>query len=197
MFLDHSECCDIYVYMYLFILPIEKFQVMYCIVSGAASANLKRVLVKSSSNRTIGKGDLYRTALSRKYGLVSLASFSKTEIHERLKTYFKFLVVRHPLKRIVSAYLNKFEPYGNLSNVHARFKGYLPFIQKQRYGNSSSVAFSDFVEYITSVYNISTSFFSREKQVKPDLEGVLDKTKVYHKDRLTIFQYLNKDQVLS
>ena len=170
---------------------------MYCIVSKAASTNWKRVLVKSSSNRTIGKGDLYRTALSRKYGLVSLASFSKTEIQERLKTYFKFLVVRHPLKRIVSAYLNKFEPYGNLSDVHVRFKGYLPFIQKQKYGNSSAVAFSDFVEYIISVYNISTSFFSRQRHGNQDLEGVLDKTKVYHKDRLTIFQYLNKDRMLS
>ena len=111
--------------------------------------------------------------------------------------YFKFLMVRHPLKRILSAYLNKFEPYGNLSDVPARFKGYLPFIQRQKYGNSSVVTFSDFVEYITSVYNISTSFFNTERQVKPDLEGVLDKTKVYHKDRLTIVQYLNKDRMLS
>ena len=101
------------------------------------------------------------------------------------------------MKRIVSAYLNKFEPYGNLSDVHVRFKGYLPFIQKQKYGNSSAVAFSDFVEYIISVYNISTSFFSRQIHGNQDLEGVLDKTKVYHKDRLTIFQYLNKDRMLS
>ena len=137
---------DIYgICIYLNCKPIEIFQVMYCIVSKAASTYWKRVLVKSSSSRTIGKGDLFRTALSRKYGLVSLASFSKTEIHERLKTYFKFLVVRHPLKRILSAYLNKFEPYGNLSDVHIRFKGYLPFIQKHKYGNSSAVAFSDFV----------------------------------------------------
>ena len=70
-------------------------------------------------------------------------------------------------------------------------------LYRQKYGNSSAVTFSDFAEYITFVYNISTSFFTGERQVKPDLEDVLDKTNVYHKDRLTIFQYLNKDQVLS
>ena len=168
---------------------------MYCIIPKAASTNWKRVLVRSYSNRTIGKGDLFRTALSDKYGLRSLAEFSKAEIQERLKTYFKFLVVSHPLKRIVSAYFNKFEPYGNLSDVHISFKGYLPFIQRQNYGKSSVIAFSDFVEYIISVYNISTSYFSRQRHGKPD-HNIVDETKLRLKVRFAISQWLNRDHVL-
>ena len=169
---------------------------MFCIIPKAASTNWKRVLVRSCSNLTIGKGDLFRTALSQKYGLRSLAAFSKEEIQEKLKTYFNFIVVRHPFKRILSAYFNKFEPYGNLSDVHISFKGYLPFIQGQNYGKSSVITFSDFVEYITSVYNLSSSFFSRQRQINSD-HDVIDESKIHPKVRSAISQWLNSDQVLS
>ena len=143
------------------------------------------------------KRDLYQLDLLRKYGLVHLAAFSKGEIQERLKTYFKFLVVRHPWERILSAYWSKFGRFRNLSDVHFRFKGYLPFIQRQIYKSNSNITFSDFVEYITSVYNLSTSFFSRQRPDNLDLKGVLDKTKVHPKVRSAIFQSLNRAQVLA
>ena len=44
----------------------------------------------------------------RKYGLIYLDSFdSESEILHRLDTYFKFLVVRHPLDRLLSGYYEK------------------------------------------------------------------------------------------
>ena len=98
------------------------------------------------------------------------------------------------MKRILSAYFNKFEPYGNLSDVHVRFKEYLPFIQRREFGNSSNITFSDFVEYITSVYNIITSFFHRRNQRK---SGVLDETKIHRRVKMAISKWLNEDGVLS
>ena len=178
-------------------MVIYKFQVIYCLIPKAASTSWKRVLIRSSTNQTLRKRDLYQLTLLRKYGLVSLAAFSKEEIQKRLKTYFKFLVVRHPLIRLLSTYWSKFGRFGNLSDVHFRFKGYLPFLQRQKYKSSSNITFSDFVEYITSVYNISTSFFSRQRQGNQDLEDVLDESKVHPKVRLAISIWLNRNNVLS
>ena len=162
----------------------------------AASTSWKRVLIRSSTNQTIRKRDLYQLTLLRKYGLVSLAAFSKGEIQEKLKTYFKFLVVRHPFIRLLSAYWSKFGRFGNLNDVHFRFKGYLPFLQRQKYKSNGNVTFSDFVEYITSVYDVSTSFFSRQRQGNQDLEDVLYGTKVHPKVKSAISLSLNRDQVL-
>lgn len=40
--------------------------------------------------------------------LLRLSQFKPEEIRLRLDTYFKFVFVRHPLERVVSAYENKF-----------------------------------------------------------------------------------------
>ena len=50
--------------------------------------------------------------------------YSRDEIKSRLNTYYKFLVVRDPYERILSAYLDKFvhhdpeflDIYGKLAN---------------------------------------------------------------------------------
>ena len=176
---------------------IYKFQVIYCLIPKAASTSWKKVLIRSSTNQTMRKRELYQLTLLRKYGLVSLAAFSKEEIQERLTTYFKFFVVRHPFIRLLSAYWSKFGRFGDLSDVHFRFKGYLPFLLRQKYKSNSNVTFSDFVEYITSVYNISTSFFSRQIHGNSDLESVLDETRVHPKVKLSISLWFNRDRVLS
>ena len=43
----------------------------------------------------------------RRIGLRSLGSYSSDDVTQRLETYRKLLVVRHPLTRLVSAYADK------------------------------------------------------------------------------------------
>ena len=80
------------------------------------------------------------------------------EINQRLKSYFKFLVVRHPLERLVSAFRSKFQrenryPYAK------DFEHFLPYIKSQGKGKNSNVSFSNFVSYLIIEYSISTSLF--------------------------------------
>ena len=81
----------------------------------------------------------------RSRGIRRLSTYSKDEIRKRLKTYFKFLVVRHPMQRLVSAFRSKF---GKHTGVHSAFERYASEIRNQ--GNNFELSFSNFVEYISS-----------------------------------------------
>ena len=85
-------------------------------------------------------------------GLRKLSTFSPKEIKLKLKTYFKFLVVRHPLERLLSAYRSKFERKSN-------FYQYISEIH--RYGKGI-VSFLNFVDYILDVYKFSTPYYSQK-----------------------------------
>ena len=153
-------------------MVIYKFQVIYCLIPKAASTSWKRVLIRSSTNQTLRKRDLYQLTLLRKYGLVSLAAFSKEEIQKRLKTYFKFLVVRHPFIRLLSAYWSKFGRFGNLSDVHFRFKGYLPFLQRQKYKSNSNVTF-------LTLWNTSPPFITSAPHSSADRDKAIKTLKMF------------------
>ncbi|XP_074662834.1 carbohydrate sulfotransferase 11-like [Tubulanus polymorphus] len=69
----------------------------------------------------------------------SLGSFSKEEQKEITSTYFKFLFVRHPLERLLSAYLDK------VKNPWLR-KGIAKYF-KRDYQKEYKPSFKEFVEY--------------------------------------------------
>ena len=91
-----------------------------------------------------------------RHGLTRISKYSKSEIDHRLKTYFKFLVARHPLERLLSAYRAKF---GSRKGVQTGFAKHVPDIKRHGDGTNS---FSNFVEYLSDIYNVSTQFFSHK-----------------------------------
>ena len=83
-----------------------------------------------------------------------LSNYTNEEIHYRLKNYFKFFFVRHPIERLISAYRNKFEDGNRLSYgfpyMFGRqiIKRYRPNATKESLAKGQDVTFKEFVHYI-------------------------------------------------
>jgi len=77
-----------------------------------ASTNWKRVMLMLSGKVNVSRlEDLQSSDVHhdlQNQHLLRLSQLKPDDIRLRLKTYFKFLFIRHPLERVVSAYENKF-----------------------------------------------------------------------------------------
>uniref|UniRef100_A0A8D0PE62 Carbohydrate sulfotransferase n=1 Tax=Sus scrofa TaxID=9823 RepID=A0A8D0PE62_PIG len=84
-----------------------------------------------------------------KNGLPRLSSFSNEEIQMRLKTYFKFFIVRDPFERLISAFKDKFvhnprfEPWYR----HEIAPGIIRKYRRNR-TETRGIQFEDFVRYL-------------------------------------------------
>ncbi|KAJ7348760.1 Carbohydrate sulfotransferase 14, partial [Desmophyllum pertusum] len=84
-----------------FIVVDDENKIIYCTVPKVATSTWKRILgdlrgLKQGIN--IHQWDLWRW----------LYQYTEEEWTQRLQTYFKFVFVREPLNRLLSAYKNKF-----------------------------------------------------------------------------------------
>ncbi|KAM5179645.1 carbohydrate sulfotransferase 10 isoform 1-T2 [Mantella aurantiaca] len=85
-----------------------------------------------------------------KNGLPRLSSYSISDVHERLNSYFKFFIVRDPFERLISAYKDKFvhnprfEPWYKHNIAPVIVRKY----RKDRSETKGGLQFQDFVRYL-------------------------------------------------
>ncbi|XP_073520897.1 carbohydrate sulfotransferase 10 [Phyllobates terribilis] len=85
-----------------------------------------------------------------KNGLPRLSSYSRADVQERLNSYFKFLIVRDPFERLISAYKDKFvhnprfEPWYKHNIAPVIIRKYRKYLAESRGG----LQFQDFVRYL-------------------------------------------------
>ena len=105
-------------------------------------------------NKT-GKPNVHSEAHLRQFGLKYLYLFSAEEIEYRIRNYFKFIIVRHPLDRIQSAYTDK------VASHNGRYyrKIYDHVIEKYRYkpvdvaeADGGKISLEEFVSFIAHEY---------------------------------------------
>ena len=82
----------------------DKYRLIYCYVPKVGCANWKRVF-NALYGDVASPDDVHKVNHT---SMVYLSTYSETEIQYRLKHYFKFMFVRHPVDRLLSAYKNKF-----------------------------------------------------------------------------------------
>ncbi|XP_059879881.1 carbohydrate sulfotransferase 11 [Delphinus delphis] len=131
----------------------EDHELIYCYVPKVACTNWKRLMMvltgrgKYSDPMEIPANEAHVSA-----NLKTLNQYSIPEINHRLKSYMKFLFVREPFERLVSAYRNKFTQKYNTS-FHKRYG--TKIIRRQRKNatqealrKGDDVKFEEFVAYL-------------------------------------------------
>ncbi|XP_069793564.1 carbohydrate sulfotransferase 11-like isoform X3 [Narcine bancroftii] len=131
----------------------DQHGLLYCYVPKVACTNWKRVMmVLTSAGRyadplTIPAHEAHVAA-----NLRTLDTFPPAEINRRLRHYLKFLFVREPFERLVSAYRNKFTRAYNTA-FHRRYG--TTIVRRHRHRPSAEalergadVSFQEFVWYL-------------------------------------------------
>ncbi|XP_065421103.1 carbohydrate sulfotransferase 11 isoform X1 [Chrysemys picta bellii] len=131
----------------------EDHEMIYCYVPKVACTNWKRVMMvltgrgKYSDPMEIPANEAHISS-----NLKTLNQYSIPEINHRLKSYMKFLFVREPFERLVSAYRNKFTQKYNTS-FHKRYG--TKIVRRQRKNatqealrKGDDVKFEEFVAYL-------------------------------------------------
>ncbi|XP_029939517.1 carbohydrate sulfotransferase 14 [Salarias fasciatus] len=125
------------------VLVNDEHRFLYCYVPKVACSNWKR-LMKMLSGAL--KFNDFRSKLDHHHDLVFLSSLKPDEIRYRLKHYFKFMFVRDPMERLLSAYRNKF------GEIESYQKSYgVKIIKRYRKVDSAKgddVTFTEFIKYL-------------------------------------------------
>lgn len=118
-----------------------------------ACTNWKRVLMVLTSNgRYTDPLSIPANEAHVAGNLRTLSEFSVQEINQRLRSYLKFIFVREPFERLVSAYRNKFTRSYNTA-FHKRYgtkiiRRHRADPAREALEQGSDVSFQEFVQYL-------------------------------------------------
>ncbi|CAK6432364.1 unnamed protein product [Pipistrellus nathusii] len=127
------------------VLVSDRYRFLYCYVPKVACSNWKRVLkVLAGALDSVDA----RLKMDHRSDLVFLADLRPEEARYRLQHYFKFLFVRDPAERLLSAYRNKF---GEIREYQQRYGAEI--VKRYRPGAGPSpagddVTFPEFLRYL-------------------------------------------------
>ncbi|KAG2466233.1 carbohydrate sulfotransferase 14 [Polypterus senegalus] len=173
------------------ILVNDEYKFLYCYVPKVACSNWKRIMKVLS--RVLENVDV-KSKMDHKNGLVFLADLPPKEINYRLKNYFKFLFVRDPMERLLSAYRNKF---GEIPAYQKRYGVEIIKRYRKNFGrtNGDDVTFHEFLQYLVDedvermnehwmpIYNlcqpcaVTYNFIGSYERLHADAEYVLHRVK--------------------
>lgn len=134
----------------------DEYKFLYCSIPKIACTNWKRVLLVLSGkvNTTDPMALSPNLAHSNEMAqhLRTLKMYTKKQLQYRLKNYFKFIFVREPLERLLSAYSNKFTVSYNsyFPEKYGRYivKKFRKNPSKKALKTGRSVTFPEFVKYV-------------------------------------------------
>ncbi|KAM9762520.1 carbohydrate sulfotransferase 14 [Menidia menidia] len=174
------------------ILVNDEHRFLYCYVPKVACSNWKRVLkVMSGALDSVDAS----IKMDHRSDLLFLSSLKPEEIRYRLAHYFKFMFVREPMARLLSAYRNKF---GEIESYQKKYgveivKRYRKGRAKDAAAAGDDVTFAEFVRYLLDedaermnehwmpVYNlcqpcaVSYDFIGSYEHLQEDAEHVLQR----------------------
>ena len=131
---------------------------IYCAVPKAGSTPMKRTLfsLRNDSDKLLSKrGFSVHIPTLWKH----MKDYNESEISKRLETHFKFLFVREPFKRLLSAYEDKFFGKNRIyTNGYRKMivKAYRPQDEEEVGTKTNNVTFTEFLKFIVTSSNYLT-----------------------------------------
>ncbi len=143
---------------YSHIVVDDMRKLMYCRIFKVSSTTWRKALVNSSGRYPIDKLanlNVNNVGLMRRLGFRDLNTYTYEEIMYRLFHYFKFIFVRNPFKRLLSAYRDKFQNQ-HPDNIKMYQKGmgrgiikkYRKNPSKKSLNRGHDVRFEEFLKYL-------------------------------------------------
>lgn len=156
------------------LLVDEKHKILYCYVPKVACTNWKRIfLILTGKAKNISEVlNLPASQVHAKNLFKSLQNYSVSEVLKVTKNYTKFIFVRHPFERLLSAYRNKLEQhYDSSKYFQARFGKYIIKNFRKNPTNVSLAKGDDvtFVEFVNYIVSSDPSFYNEHWQRVTDL----------------------------
>ena len=152
------DSADLRQFFYSFLLYDDNKKIVFCYVPKVGCSKWKYMFLLLTGRQPLGS-DPSREVLHK---VKKLSSLSDSEIKQRLNTYFKYIFIRNPMERVVSAYLDKIAKPLNKSsinhNTEERFKAsiirkwrpedYLVWLKDDR---AIYPTFSEYVDYLNII----------------------------------------------
>ncbi|XP_077463974.1 carbohydrate sulfotransferase 14 [Stigmatopora argus] len=131
------------------VLVNDQYRFLYCYVPKVACSNWKRVLkVLGGALESVD----VNVKMDHRHDLTFLSSLKPDAIRYRLRHYFKFMFVREPTERLLSAYRNKF---GEIESYQRKYGAEIVKRYRKNRGGEASrrnrgddVTFAEFVRYL-------------------------------------------------
>jgi hypothetical protein len=98
-------------------------KLVYCDIPKAGSTTFKYLIsMKTASDMAdeAARKGIHNYTFLREHSVVQMTELSVQAAQQRLNNYFKFIVVRHPFSRLLSAYRDKIYPLGWYVNEYAQ-----------------------------------------------------------------------------
>lgn len=127
----------------------DERKVIYCFIPKVASTSWKRVFVLLTRHPKQNVSTMTRQAV---HGTLPFLSSDKNK-EEKLRTYKKFMVVRHPFERVLSAYRDKLEDWEPADSA-------FPRMVKKRIGKyrdnpnkkkEDNITFTEYIRFISEL----------------------------------------------
>lgn len=112
-------------------------KLFYCLIGKAGSKSWLQYLVKTKDANQ--KGHLRHNTFLQNVGLEMYRNMPLDLVHRDYKDYFKFLVVRHPLQRMVSAYYETVILHKKYKNQKGKLLNFTEFVDRVAGGDLMDV----------------------------------------------------------
>ena len=136
----------------------DELKMIYCVIPKVGTTTWKKVLAHPRA---------IRPGTNRWIMWKRFSNYTEEERSKRLKTYFKFVFVREPLQRLLSAYKNKFiqipKYTKDIRKVIVQALRPQDFDQKGR----NFISFSEFIQYFSNNISRNQHWRQYEKLCHP------------------------------